>query len=192
MWRFNTSYLSHDGNYKYLDKYMKNGNWIYVYDEAKGTQGKTKRPTLNEQGKKVANNVKEEITAEKNTATAEEQARHNAEMEILRDASKRTMEQHRKIMNERITSIQNMIKRMPENAKNSNVPKLRALIDKLKEDNNKKRVSLQEKYAKDSAKASEQTRTTKQSISEAAKKTYQEELDKITSSSQYIKSSKKR
>lgn len=192
MWRFNTSYLSHDGNYKYLDKYMKNGNWIYVYDEAKGTPGKTKRPTLNEQGKKVANNVKEEITAEKNAATAEEQARHNAEMEILRDASKRTMEQHRKIMNERITSIQNMIKRMPENAKNSNVPKLRALIDKLKEDNNKKRVSLQEKYAKDSAKASEQTRTTKQSISEAAKKTYQEELDKITSSSQYIKSSKKR
>lgn len=192
MWRFNTSYLSHDGNYKYLDKYMKNGNWIYVYDEAKGTHGKTKRPTLNEQGKKVANNVKEEITAEKNAATAEEQARHNAEMEILRDASKRTMEQHRKIMNERITSIQNMIKRMPENAKNSNVPKLRALIDKLKEDNNKKRVSLQEKYAKDSAKASEQTRTTKQSISEAAKKTYQEELDKITSSSQYIKSSKKR
>lgn len=192
MWRFNTSYLSHDGNYKYLDKYMKNGNWIYVYDEAKGTHGKTKRPTLNEQGKKVANNVKEEITAEKNAATAEEQARHNAEMEILRDASKRTMEQHRKIMNERITSIQNMIKRMPENAKNSNVPKLRALIDKLKEDNNKKRVSLQEKYAKDSAKASEQTRTTKKSISEAAKKTYQEELDKITSSSQYIKSSKKR
>ena len=192
MWRFNTSYLSHDGNYKYLDKYMKNGNWFYVYDEAKGTQGKTKRPTLNEQGKKVANNVKEEVTAEKNAATAEEQARHNAEMEILRDASKRTMEQHRKIMNERITSIQNMIKRMPENAKNSNVPKLRALIDKLKEDNNKKRVSLQEKYAKDSAKAFEQTRTTKQSISEAAKKTYQEELDKITSSSQYIKSSKKR
>jgi len=192
MWRFNTSYLSHDGNYKYLDKYMKNGNWIYVYDEPKGTQGKTKRPTLNEQGKQVAKNVKEEITAEKNAATAEEQARHNAEMEILRDASKRTMEQHRKIMNERITSIQNMIKRMPENAKNSNVPKMRALIDKLKEDNNKKRVSLQEKYAKDSAKASEQTRTTKKSISEAAKKTYQEELDKITSSSQYIKSSKKR
>lgn len=192
MWRFNTSYLSHDGNYKYLDKYMKNGNWIYVYDEPKGTQGKTKRPTLNEQGKQVAKNVKEEITAEKNAATAEEQARHNAEMEILRDASKRTMEQHRKIMNERITSIQNMIKRMPENAKNSNIPKLRALIDKLKEDNNKKRVSLQEKYAKDSAKASEQTITTKKSISEAAKKTYQEELDKITSSSQYIKSSKKR
>ena len=192
MWRFNTSYLSHDGNYKYLDKCMKNGNWFYVYDEAKGTQGKTKRPTLNEQGKKVANNVKEEVTAEKNAATAEEQARHNAEMEILRDASKRTMEQHRKIMNERITSIQNMIKRMPENAKNFNVPKLRALIDKLKEDNNKKRVSLQEKYAKDSAKAFEQTRTTKQSISEAAKKTYQEELDKIASSSQYIKSSKKR
>ena len=192
MWRFNTSYLSHDGNYKYLDKYMKNGNWIYVYDEPKGTQGKTKRPTLNEQGKQVAKNVKEEITAEKNAATAEEQARHNAEMEILRDASKRTMEQHRKIMNERITSIQNMIKRMPETAKNSNVPKMRALIDKLKEDNNKKRVSLQEKYAKDSAKASEQTRTTKKSISEAAKKTYQEELDKITSSSQYIKSSKKR
>lgn len=192
MWRFNTDYLSHDGNYKYLDKYMKNGRWNYVYEEAKGTQEKTKRPTLNEQGKKAANDVKEEITAEKNAATAEEQARHNAEMEILRDASKRTMEQHRKIMNERITSIQNMIKRMPENAKNSNVPKMRALIDKLKEDNNKKRVSLQEKYAKDSAKASEQTRTTKKSISEAAKETYQQELDKITSNSQYIKSSRKR
>lgn len=189
MWKYNTNYLSHNnGNFKYLDKYMgKNGKMVYVYEDDVQNGQKTKRPALNAEGKQAAKNVKEEINAERSQALSEEQERHNAEMEIRRDANKRTMEQHRKIMNERITSIQNLIKRMPPMRKQAELPKLKATIQKLREDNDKKRASIQAKYQQDSYKASEETRDTKNQIREAAKKSYQEELDKIASNSKYRK-----
>jgi len=186
MWQYNTNYLSHDGNYKYIDKYMgKNGKMIYVYNESQGQ--KTKRPAMNAEGKQAAKKVKEEITAEKDAALTEEQERHNAEMEIRRDATKRTMEQHRKIMNERITSIQNLIKRMPPMQKKAQLPKLKATIQKLREDNDKKRASIQAKYQNESYESSQVTKSNKQEIRKAAKQAYQDELDKLTSSSKYKK-----
>ena len=186
MWQYNTSYLSHDGNYKYIDKYMgKNGKMIYVYNESQDKR--TKRPALNAEGKQAAKQVKEEITAEKDAALTEEQERHNAEMEIRRDATKRTMEQHRKIMNERITSIQNLIKKMPPMQKKAQLPKLKYTIQKLREDNDKKRASIQAKYQQENYESSQVTKSNKQEIRKAAKQAYQDELDKLSSSSKYKK-----
>ena len=191
MWRYNTNYLSH-GNFKYLDKYMsKNGKWVYVYEDDLPKNGqKTKKSTLNEEGKQVAKSVKEQINDEKDEAITEEQERHQRVMEVRRNANQRTMEQHRTIMNQRITSIQNLIKRMPPERKQSELPKLKYTIQKLREDNDKKRASIQAKYKSDNAAAVEETRDTKQTIRKAAKKTYQEELEKIRSNSRYIKAKK--
>lgn len=188
MWSYNTSYLSHEANYKYIDKYMgKNGKMIYVYEDSSSKGERKRRPSLNAEGKQAAKQVKEEITAEKDAALTEEQERHEAEREIIRDATKRTMEQHRKIMNERITSIQNLIKRMPPMQKKAQLPKLKYTIEKLREDNDKKRASIQEKYQKENYESSLVTKSNKQQIREAARQSYQDELDRISSNSKYKK-----
>jgi len=187
MWRYNYSpYLQH-----YASEYYDPEKAHEYYEKHKHLKGRSKsQASLNEEGKSVANSVKETINEERDIELNEEEQRHKQEMLLLSDASKRTMEQHRKIMNQRITSIQNLIKRMPKNAKASQVPKLKALIKKLYDDNDKKRKSLQEKYSNERYEASSKSQEAKKQIRETAKNTYEQELSKIRSESRYIKAKK--
>ena len=79
---------------------------------------------------------------------------------------------------------------MPDNAKASQLPKMKALIKKLYEDNDKKRKSLQEKYSTQRYNLSSKSQETKKQIRETAKNTYEQELNKIRSESKYIKQKK--
>ena len=189
MWQYNMNYLQHEDwkKHKYLDKYLKNGKWIYdygdEYNDQQSTSGATstkkKQVTLTEQGRALAKNVKADIKADRDAQLTEEQERYRYEQKIRSDAASRTMEQHRLIMNQRITSIQNLIKRMSPERKAAELPKLKSIIVKLREDNDKKRESIRSKYKAEGALASMKTKETKTNIREEAKAIYESEYDKI-------------
>lgn len=163
------------------------------YERTKQLKGRKKgQPTLNDEGRAVAKDVKENINYERDARLYEEEERHRKEQEIRSDATKRTMEQHRLIMNQRITSIQNLIKRMPDNAKNAQIPKLKAVIEKLREDNDKKRKSIQEKYRTETHESSVKSKETKKQIREEAKNTYNEEYERILNTAKFQQAKKRR
>jgi len=163
------------------------------YERTKQLKGRKKgQPTLNDEGRAVAKDVKENINTERDARLYEEEERHRQEQELRSDATKRTMEQHRIIMNQRITSIQNLIKRMPENAKNAQIPKLKAVVEKLREDNDKKRKSLQEKYRTETHESSVKSKETKKQIREEAKNTYNEEYERILNTARFQQAKKKK
>lgn len=189
MWQYNYSpYLAH-----YVSKYYnpaKASQYNHEYYEAhKKLKGRTKRKTLTDKGKEIATNVKENINAERDEALSDENERYLKTQELRRDASKRTMEQHRLIMNQRITSIQNMIKRLPENKRHDEAPKLKAVIQKLREDNDKKRASIKAKYSEESFKETQTHKTTNAEIRAKAKQAYEAEYEKIAS--EYAKKKKR-
>lgn len=187
MWGYNYNYLQH-----YSSPYYDPQKAHEYYEEHKKLKGRTSTAKLNEEGKKVASYVKNKINEERDTKLEAETQRHQQEAQIRADAHSRTMEQHRKIMNERITSLQNLIKRMPDAQKADQAPKIKALIYKLREDNDKKRADIQEKYKAETKKSSEETASTKKQIREQAKSTYESEYDKIASESSYQKPSSKK
>lgn len=191
MWEYN--YLQHyvDPNYDPEATSQYNHEYYEAHKKLKG-RTKTKRPSLNEQGQEVAAYTKEQINTQKSAKLEAERARYEKERKLLSDASSRTMEQHRKIMSQRITSLQNILKRMPESQKAEQSPKIQALIYKLKEDNDKKRKDIQQKYQKDSKSASEKSYATRTAIREEAKSQYNDIYDRIASDSRYLKAKKKK
>ena len=185
MWHYNFGpYLQH-----YASEYYDPVKAHEYYEKHKKLKGRTKKATLTDEGKEIASTVKANINEERDQALSEEDERHRREQEIRNDATKRTMEQHRMIMNQRITSIQNIIKRMPENRKHDEAPKLKAAIQKLREDNDKKRASIQAKSKTENASASEQHAQIKSQIRDWANQTYDSEYQKLES--RYAKKSKK-
>jgi len=188
MWEYN--YLQHYVDPNYDPEATSQYNHEY-YEAHKKSKGRTKRPSLNEEGQEVAAYAKEQINTQKNAKLEAERARYEKERKLLSDASSRTMEQHRKIMSQRITSLQNILKRMPESQKAEQSPKIQALIYKLKEDNDKKRKDIQQKYQKDSKSASEKSYATRTAIREEAESQYNDIYDRIASDSRYQKAKKK-
>lgn len=188
MWQYNyTPYLAH-----YASKYYDPVKAHEYYEKHKQLKGSKPKVTLNEEGKAVDATVKEKINEERDANLSEEEARHKREQEIRSDAKKRTMEQHKMIMNQRITSLQNLIKRIPKDRLAAEGPKIRATIQKLRDDNDKKRQSIEEKYRGEVSAASKQTQDTKQKIREDANATYESEHNKILSETKYQKATGKK
>lgn len=188
MWQYNYSpYLQH-----YASKYYDPVKAHEYYEKNKKLKGRESKPTLNEEGRAVAATVKENINKERDESLDKEQERYRKEQELRADAKSRTMEQHRTIMNQRITSLQNLIKRMPKDRIQAEAPKFRAIIQKLREDNDKKRQGIEEKYRSDTQKASEASANTKKQIREEATKTYESEYNKILGESKYQQAKKGR
>lgn len=197
MWRYNYSFASHD-QLMHASKYYDPDKAHEYYEKNKETVTKTYKKDIDNgysnpyydpekaheyyertkqlKGKNTAKveveqeDVKEEKTNAKKSLLQKENERYKQEQLARTDATKRTMTQHRLIMNQRINSIQNIIKRMPEKDKNSEIPKLKALIQKLKDDNEKKRKSIQEKYETESKKSNEEHILKNQQIREKFKK----------------------
>ena len=159
------------------------------YEQHKQLKGNTKVSTvgLSAEGKRVASYVRNQINEKRSKKLSEEEERAQKEREIRQDAQKRTMEQHRMIMNQRITSLQNLLKRMTPQQRKDKTAKILYTIQKLREDNDKKRESLQNKYKEDSMKITKESMAIKKGIKEEAKKTYQNELTKIYKESKYQK-----
>lgn len=193
MWEYN--YLMHYSS-PYYDP-VKASQYNHEYYEAhKRLKGRsssgTKTPSLNEEGRNVARYVKSQISEEKSAKLEAERQRYQKEQKLRSDAASRTMEQHRKIMNERINSLQNLLKRMPDSQKAAQAPKIKALIYKLKEDNEKKRADIKSKYQSESKSAAEKSSATRKAIRNDAQATYDQEYMKIANESRYQSTRKRR
>ena len=175
---------------KYYDPVKASQYNHEYYEQHKKLKGRNTVGKLNDTGKSIAYQVKENINEERDTAISKEQEQYIKEREIRNNAQKRTMEQHKIIMNQRITSLQNILKRMPDSQKAAQAPKIKAAIEKLREDNSKKRKSLMEEHAKLNSEKATEFSETKKTIRENAKATYQEEIDKLTK--EFAKKSKRR
>ena len=188
MWHYNYGpSLMH-----YASKYYDPVKAHEYYEKHKKLKGERPKVTLNEEGRAVAETVKEKINEERDQNLSKEDEKYKQEQRLRADAKSRTMEQHREIMNQRISSLQNYIKRIPKDRVRDEAPKIRAIIEKLREDNNTKRQSIEERYKSESAKASEQNTQSKKNIRDTAKSTYESEYNKILSESKYQKTSGKK
>ena len=174
----------------YSSKYYDPKKAHEYYEQHKQLKGRTSTAGLNEEGKKAAAYVKKQINEERDSKLSEEEERAQKERELRADASKRTMEQHRAIMNQRISSLKNLLERMSPEQKKAQSARILATIKGLRDDNEKKRQSLAEKNAKESAEASLKTKTAREDIRNEATATYESELSKIASESQYQKTKK--
>lgn len=189
MWQFRYDpYSLMHYNSKYYDPVAASQYNHEYYERHKKLKGRNTAGGLTEEGQAKAAYVKERINEERDTNLSKEQEQYEKEREIRNNAQKRTMEQHRIIMNQRITSLQNILKRMPDSQKAAQAPKIKAAIDKLRKDNDTKRKSLMEQHAKANAESSQKHSETKKEIREYAKNTYQEEIDKL--SKEYKKAKK--
>ncbi len=193
MWEYN--YLMHYSSPYYDPAKASQYNHEY-YEAHKRLKGRsssgTKIPSLNEEGRDVARYVRSQVSEEKSAKLEAERQRYQKEQKLRSDAVSRTMEQHRKIMNERINSLQNLLKRMPDSQKAAQAPKIKALIYKLKEDNEKKRADIKAKYQSESKSASEKSSATRKAIREEAKTTYDQEYMRIANESRYQSTRKRR
>lgn len=177
MWEYNYDSLQH-----YASPYYDPQKAHEYYEQHKKLKGRKSSTSLTDTGKEAAGYVKSQIDEEKNAKLEAEQQRHEKAMQVLSDAQSRNMEQHRTIMNQRITSLRNMLKRMPEAQKASEAPKIKALIYKLREDNDKKRADIKAKYKKDTYAESQSTAETKKQIRNEYQQKYEEEYEKIAGS----------
>ena len=175
---------------KYYDPVKASQYNHEYYEQHKKLKGRNTVGKLNDTGKSIAYQVKENINEERDTAISKEQEQYIQEREIRNNAQKRTMEQHKIIMNQRITSLQNILKRMPDSQKAAQAPKIKAAIEKLREDNSKKRKSLMEEHAKLNSEKATEFSETKKAIRENAKEAYQEEIDKLAK--EYAKKNKRK
>lgn len=164
---------------KYYDPAKASAYNHEYYEKHKQLKGRATVGKLTDEGKAKASQVKEAINEERDTNLSKEQEQYEKEREIRNNAQKRTMEQHRIIMNQRITSLQNILKRMPDAQKAAQAPKIKAAIQKLRDDNEKKRKSLIEEHAKANSEKASTYSEKKNEIREYAKETYQEELEKL-------------
>lgn len=175
-------------NSKYYDPVEASQYNHEYYERHKKLKGRNTAGGLTEEGQSKAAYVKEKINTERDTNLSKEQEQYEKEREIRNNAQKRTMEQHRIIMNQRITSLQNILKRMPDNQKYAQAPKIKAAIEKLRKDNDTKRKALMEAHTKSNYDESQKYYEKKKEIQETAKETYQEEIDKL--SKEYKKAKK--
>ena len=164
---------------KYYDPVKASAYNHEYYEKHKQLKGRATVGKLTDEGKAKASQVKEAINEERDTNLSKEQIEYEKEREIRKNAQKRTMEQHRIIMNERITSLRNILKRMPDAQKVTQAPKIKAAIKKLQEDNDKKRKSLMEEYTKHNSEKAKTYSEKKKEIRETARDTYQQELEKL-------------
>lgn len=160
------------------------------YEQHKKLKGRRSSVQLNEEGRKAADYVKKKINEERDANLKIETEKHQSESEQRQKEKSSTLERHSKVMNQRIESLRNIIKRLPADQKSTETPKMKAIISKLRDANNKKRQEIEKKYAETSAKASQKSGDRRAAIQEDASAKYDIEYNKIANEEKYQKSSK--
>lgn len=161
------------------------------YEQHKKLKGRRSSVQLNEEGRKAADYVKKKINEERDANLKTETEKHQSESEQRQKEKSSTLERHSKVMNQRIESLRNIIKRLPEDQKSTETPKMKAIISKLRDANNKKRQEIEKKYAETSAKASQKSSDRRAEIQEDASDKYDIEYNKIANEAKYQKSSRR-
>lgn len=186
MWRFDTPYsneLKH-----YASPYYDPAKAHQYYEEHKQLKGRQKHTTLNEKGKEIAANVKQNINEERDHALKTVNTHYSNEQKQRSQQHSNSVKQHAKILNERIESMRNALKRMSPADKKEQAPKIKAMIYKLRKANDEKRSQLMARYKTESETARNQHKELSKSIRTAASDEYSREHEKIAA--EYAKTRK--
>lgn len=181
MWQYNYEL------YHYASKYYDPQKAHEYYEKHKQLKGgRLSTAGLNEEGRKTANYVKKQIDEQKTELLKSESESHKREVEQKQKEKTDTIEKHNKVMTQRINSLKNALKRMSPAQRESEAPRIKNIIYKLKEENNKKKYELEAKHKQWSSNASLKTSENKQKIREYSDNEYQNELSKIHSDSSMV------
>lgn len=165
------TYESHE-LYHYSSPYYDPQKAHEYYEKHKRLKGrKTSTTGLNEEGRKVASYVKDRINEEKT-------AKLQSETESRQKAKQTSIEQHSKMMTQKINSLKKVLERIPKDVREAEAPKIKAAIYKLREENKNKRSEIEKRHRQALTEATE-------SIRNEADSKYESELSKIQSESKY-------
>ena len=190
MWHYNyPPELKHYANPYYDPKKAHE-----YYEQHKQLKGRTSTSSLNEAGREIAARIKEQINTQRDTQLDAETEAHAKDREARQEKKTKTLEQHKTIMHQRISTLQNLLKRMPPAQKEAEAPKFRAIVQKLQEDNDKKRAEVEAKFKDEQWKADAESGYKKIGIRYEASDAYNDVLSSVAGDSRYAKgtSSRKR
>lgn len=190
MWSYNfPPELKH-----YASEYYDPKKAHEYYEQHKQLKGRRTTAGLSETGKAAAAYAKSKIDEERNAKLASETERHAKEEEQRQKERQQSLENHKAVMTQRITSLNKALKRMSKADRADKAPQIKAIIDRLQKDNDKKRVEIEQKFAVKRHESSVESIKNKYNIREEANAKYESELAKIASDSSNVyqkKSSKK-
>lgn len=179
------TYLAH-----YASQYYDPVKAHEYYMKHRELKNRTSTAQLNEEGKKTADYVKNQLNAERDQKIKSHSDATNAKINTLNDQKKSNIEIHKNEMSSRIKSLQNTLSNMSKEQKAANRERIMGQINILRENNNKERERLQAEFKASSNSLRSDHKTTKSNITQEYNEKYADELDKIRSESQYQKVSK--
>ena len=160
------------------------------YMKNRELKGRMSTAKLNEEGKKVADYVKNQLYTERDTKVKNHSDATNSQIESLRDKKQAKVEAHKNQMQGKIDSLREKLKSMSKDEKAANSDRIKSEIASLRENNSKERARLQEEFKSSSTSLRNDHKTEKNRLKEEYDNKYADELDKIRSESKYQKVSK--
>lgn len=186
MWSYNfPPELKH-----YASEYYDPKKAHEYYEQHKQLKGRRTTAGLSETGKAAAAYAKSKIDEERDVKLASETERHAKEEEQRQKERQQSLENHKAVMTQRITSLNKALKRMSKADRADKAPQIKAIIDRLQKDNDKKRVEIEQKFAVKRHESSVESMKTKYNIREEANAKYESELAKIASDSSNVRQKK--
>lgn len=206
--------LEHSELMHYASPYYNPVKAHEYYMKNRELKGRMSTAKLNDEGRKVADYVKNQLNTERQgkvqshrDATDIEIQKLNdqktANIKTLREQKQQKVEAHRSAMQSKIDSLREQLSGMSKEDRSKNKDRIKAEIAELRAGNKQERARLQEEYNASSQTEKENFGVHKKNLNTAhkdeksrLKEEYDgkiaDELDKIRSESKYLKTSKKK
>lgn len=177
MWSFNTPYsneLKH-----YASPYYDPVKAHEYYEEHKKLKGRSTSSDLDDKGQEIDTYVKKSITEERDAKLKTAGQNYSSKMQEKSKQHQNSVKQHAKILNERIDSLRRALKRMSPADRQEQAPKIKAIITKLRKQNDEKRSQLEARYKAESRSIQDEHKQLNQNINDYAAQEYSREHEKI-------------
>lgn len=184
--------LNHSGILKhYASPYYDPVKAHEYYMRTRELKGRTSTAKLNDEGKAAAAYVKNQLTTERKNKVQSHKNYTTGKVDEETERAKSEIASYSEQTKGKIDNLRSRLKGMSKKQKERERPKIQAEIDKLRDQNKQKRLSIQEdsKTVKTSYRDDHKTERTK--LKNEYDQKYVDELDKIRSESRYQKVSKR-
>lgn len=180
-----SSYLIH-----YASEYYDPVKAHEYYEAHKKLKGRRSTSDLNEEGKYVAEYLKEQINAKRDKAIAAEKSNKENRIDSAQAIKDRSIDSYSKAVNATITRLQARMKNMTSAEKARNYETLNNQIAKLKADNQAKKAEFQARFGVKKADIQGDYSKNVADLKTQYDNLYLDELDKIKNEKQYQKAAK--
>lgn len=176
----------------YASKYYDPKKAHEYYMRTRELSDRKSTSSLNDTGKEIAKNVKDNLDAERAQKVELHKDQTKNKIDQLSSSKQQQIESNREIVNNKIQSLRDQLKSMSSAEKKANKEFIQSIIDGLRDQNKKDRLELQESFSNDRKSLNDAHSEKKKALKEEYDEKYLQELDKIRSESEYVKKSKKK